>query len=84
MDPYSGLIELLEQKGLFVKDGHSLRYDAVDGKSYKQLRKNITPELLDKVMNEFVHQMEKRKQQTPPSSIDDDLTEDAEVLSESE
>jgi hypothetical protein len=39
MNPYSGLVGMMENKTLLVKDGNSLRYDFTDGTSIKQFRK---------------------------------------------
>lgn len=39
MNPYSGLVGMMETKALLVKDGNSLRYDFTDGTSIKQFRK---------------------------------------------
>ena len=34
MDPYSGLVDLFEKKGLLVKEGNRLKYIDKDGKLY--------------------------------------------------
>jgi hypothetical protein len=39
MNPYSGLVDLCESKGLLVKDGNSLKYTTTDGEIIKQFRK---------------------------------------------
>jgi len=54
MDPYSGLIDLFEKKGLLVKDGNRLKYIDKDGNEHKHYRKQWTGELMDMVMKEFV------------------------------
>lgn len=53
MNPYSGLLEMFEAKGLFVKEGNKLKYTALDGTEHKHFRKQISDELLDLVMLEF-------------------------------
>ena len=53
MDPYSGIVDLFEKKGLLVKDGNRLRYTTNDGEEIKEYRKNWTGELLDRVMLDF-------------------------------
>ena len=39
MSPYSGLTDLLENKGLLAKEGNSLKYTLADGTVIKQFRK---------------------------------------------
>ena len=39
MNPYSGLTDMMEAKGLLKKDGNRLAYVSVDGKEFKQFRK---------------------------------------------
>jgi RecA/RadA recombinase len=57
MNPYSGMTDMLESKGLLTKEGNSLKYTLGDGTVIKQFRKawerndNGT---LDKVMEDFV------------------------------
>ena len=53
MNPYSGLLELFEAKGLIEKSGNRLKYTTVDGEEILEYRKKWTGELLDKVMDEF-------------------------------
>lgn len=59
MNPYSGLLDLFEAKGLFVKDGNKLKYTALDGTEHKYFRKQISNELLDLAMLEFPTHMER-------------------------
>jgi recombination protein RecA len=53
MDPYSGLIEFFEQKGVFQKDGNKLKYIDMKGVEHKHFRKQITDDLLMQMMQEF-------------------------------
>jgi hypothetical protein len=39
MNPYSGLVDMIESKGLLAKDGNSLKYELADGTVIKQFRK---------------------------------------------
>ena len=39
MNPYSGLVDMFEAKGLLKKDGNSLTYVTPDGEIIKQFRK---------------------------------------------
>jgi RecA/RadA recombinase len=56
MNPYSGLVDLMEGKGLLSKDGNSLKYELSDGTIIKQFRKaweRNEDGSLDKVMVDF-------------------------------
>ena len=55
MNPYSGLVDLFEKKGLIVKDGNRLKYIDSAGTEVKEYRKNWTGELLDKVMSDYAN-----------------------------
>ena len=53
MDPYSGLVDLFETKGLLQKDGNRLKYTDVNEVEHKEYRKAWTGEKLDMIMNEM-------------------------------
>ena len=56
MNPYSGLVDMFEGKGLLAKDGNSLKYTLADGTIIKQFRKaweRNEDGSLDKVMEDF-------------------------------
>jgi len=55
MDPYSGLVDLFEAKGLLKKDGNRLKYTDLDGETHLEYRKNWTGEKLDMVMRDIVN-----------------------------
>lgn len=61
MDPYSGLIEFFENDGQLVKEGNKLKYIALDGSEHKYFRKQISDELLDRMMEEFPEQVRIRE-----------------------
>lgn len=61
MNPYSGLLEMFEAKGLLVKDGNKLKYTALDGTEHKYFRKQITNDLLDLMMLEFQTHMDRQE-----------------------
>lgn len=61
MNPYSGLIEMFEAKGMFVKDGNKLKYTALDGTEHKYFRKQISNELLDLMMMEYPTHLEREE-----------------------
>ena len=57
MNPYSGMVDMLEGKGLLQKDGNSLKYTLGDGTVIKQFRKaweRNDNDTLNKVMEDFV------------------------------
>ena len=56
MDPYTGLFDLFEKRGLLSKDGNRLSYTDNEGVIHKYFRKEWnknTDGILDLVMNEF-------------------------------
>jgi len=53
MDPYSGLVDLFEKKGLLVQQGNRLKYVDSTGKETLEYRKDWTGEKLDIIMNNF-------------------------------
>lgn len=67
MNPYSGLVDLFEGKGLLQKDGNSLKYTLADGTVIKQFRKaweRNEDSSLDRVMADFIanpHQVTKEE-----------------------
>jgi RecA/RadA recombinase len=61
MNPYSGLTDLAEKKGLLKKDGNRLMFVTSDGEIIKQFRKaweSNEDGCLDKVMSDFANQKE--------------------------
>ena len=54
MDPYSGLVELFEDRGWLKKEGNKLAYTTVDGEVIKEFRKGYTDEILDRIMADVV------------------------------
>ena len=63
MNPYSGLLDMFEAKGLLVKDGNKLKYTHLDGTEHKWFRKQITDDVLDVIMGEFEEHMSRRSAQ---------------------
>lgn len=56
MDPYSGLLEMFEAKGIINKTGNKLEYvSPVTGEVIKEFRKNWTGDKLEIIMNEWDH-----------------------------
>ena len=68
MNPYSGILELLEQKGIVTKVGNKLSYvSPVTGEEIKEFRKQWTEERLQVVMDEW--------NQIPEIIVDDDISD---------
>ena len=61
MNPYSGLVDLFEKKGILSKDGNRLKYVDSKGTELKEYRRvwEQGGELLDKVMADFNNLVEK-------------------------
>jgi recombination protein RecA len=53
MDPYSGLINLFETKGVLIKEGNKLKYTDSEANEHKYFRSGITNDLLDLIMLEW-------------------------------
>jgi hypothetical protein len=53
MDPYSGLFDLFEAKGLLEKQGNRYKYVDSNGVETLEYRKNWTGDLLEMVMADF-------------------------------
>jgi hypothetical protein len=50
MDPYSGLVELFEAKGMLTKQGNRLKYTTLAGEEMLEFRKGWTGEKLESIM----------------------------------
>ena len=55
MNPYSGLLELFEKKGLITQQGNRLKYIDSKGKEFIEYRKQWTGELLNMVMEDHIY-----------------------------
>ena len=58
MDPYSGLVDLFEAKGILKKDGNRLKYTDLTGKDHIDYRKAWTGEKLDMIMSDITNKPE--------------------------
>ena len=61
MNPYSGLVDLAEKKGMLKKDGNKLTFTTSDGEIIKNFRKEWERNeegCLDKVMADFKNHKE--------------------------
>jgi RecA/RadA recombinase len=82
MNPYSGLVDLMEGKGLLTKDGNSLKYELLDGTIIKQFRKaweRNEDGTLDKVMVDFAanpHRAESQPEEAPTDIVEEVAVEE--------
>ena len=53
MDPYSGLVDLFEKKGILVQQGNRLKYIDTNGKEHLEFRKSWVGDKLDMLMSDF-------------------------------
>jgi hypothetical protein len=53
MDPYSGLVDLFEKKGVLVQTGNRLKYVDSSGKEHIEFRKAWVGTKLGMLMKEF-------------------------------
>ena len=53
MDPYSGLLDLFEKKGLLVKQGNRLNYTTTSGEEMLEFRKGWTGDKLEIIMQDL-------------------------------
>ena len=85
MNPYSGLVDLMEGKELLVKDGNSLKYTLADGTVIKQFRKaweRNEEGTLDKVMIDFAanpHRKATVAEEVPAETVADEPVESINV-----
>ena len=65
MDPYSGLLDLFEKKGLISQSGNRLKYITADGKEILDYRKNWGKDNLEIVMSEVSNSITKEQAEQP-------------------
>jgi len=53
MDPYSGLVDLFEKKGLLVKQGNRLKYTMANGEEMLEFRKGWVGDKLEVIMQDL-------------------------------
>jgi hypothetical protein len=54
MSPYSGLFDMLEEKGSLKREGNSYLYTTKEGEILKAMRKGWNNEMLDKAMADIM------------------------------
>ena len=72
MNPYSGLVDLFEKKGLLNQQGNRLKYVDSTGKETLEYRKDWSGEKLDIIMSDF----EKLSTEEPVQEVDETTTEE--------
>jgi RecA/RadA recombinase len=72
MDPYSGLVDMFEAKGILNKEGNRLKYVDLDGEVHLDYRKQWTGEKLDMIMTNIANTPETIK---PEEVITDEEVE---------
>jgi RecA/RadA recombinase len=77
MNPYSGVFDLLEAKGMLKKQGNRYLYVTADGEEMLEYRKNWTGDKLDIVMSDFI----KREAEVVNTS-DDEVNVDEQPIEE--
>ena len=71
MDPYSGLVDLFEKKGLLVQTGNRLKYVDKAGKEHIDFRKAWVGDKLDMIMAEFKEEASVEQ----PEEIEEEIKE---------
>jgi RecA/RadA recombinase len=74
MNPYSGLLELFEAKGVIEKSGNRLKYVTSDGEEILEYRKKWIGENLDKVMSDYL--LKEASVVNTSGVIEDDTSDD--------
>ena len=67
MNPYSGLVDLFEKKGLLNQQGNRLKYVDSSGKEMLEYRKDWSGEKLDIIMSDF------DKLSTEPEAVEEEI-----------
>ena len=78
MNPYSGLVDLFEKKGILTKDGNRLKYVSSTGEEVKEYRKawEAGGDLLDTVMNDFAKLTEEVITEEQEEPVKEPVTEE--------
>jgi RecA/RadA recombinase len=79
MNPYSGVFDLLEAKGMLKKSGNRYAYTTADGEEMLEYRKNWTGEKLDIVMSDFIKreaEVVNTSEEVDVEATDDNLIEE--------
>ena len=79
MDPYSGIFDLMEAKGLLKKQGNRYAYTTLDGEEMLEFRKNWTGDKLDIVMADFAR---KEAEEVNTDEVDEEATTEIQSIEE--
>ena len=74
MNPYSGLVDMFEEKGLLKKDGNRLKITLTDGTEITQFRKaweRNEDGCLDKAMTDFIANRHKHEMAVEPETVEE-------------
>ena len=77
MNPYSGLLDLFEKKGLITQQGNRLKYIDSTGKEHLDYRKQWKSDLLSFVMEDYIHLQ-------PEKTVEESVDEEMVVLEQTE
>ena len=72
MNPYSGLVDLFEKKGLVTQSGNRLKYITAEGKELLDYRKNWGADNLEIVMQEVSNQVALDEHATPEINLEEE------------
>jgi len=76
MDPYSGLVDLFEKKGMLQKAGNMLKFDTADGTEVKQYRKaweRNTDGCLDSIMQNYLEPIVPEVDTEPEEALEQEV-----------
>ena len=77
MDPFSGILDLFEKKGIITQQGNRLKYVDSKGKEHLEYRKQWKSELLSMVMNDYILIQ-------PEKTVEESVDEEMVVLEQTE
>jgi RecA/RadA recombinase len=75
MNPYSGLVELFEAKGLLTKSGNRLKFVDSNGEEHLHYRKEWIDDKLDMVMLDFIVKEQQSSKEEPVEDVVDTVEE---------
>ena len=81
MDPYSGLFDMFQKRGLLEKQGNRYKYVDSEGNETLEYRKNWTGELLEMVMTDLPN---KEEQMVNMAEADEEVVDHNEEYTENE
>jgi hypothetical protein len=74
MNPYSGLVDLFEKKGVLVQQGNRLKYIDKAGKEHIDFRKQWIGDKLDMLMADFEEETDFADKEDTDAPIEVDVT----------